>query len=84
EAKESNLLAVALPSGQTFGPVDTVLEKLSERCLLKYSDLIHIGKRGDTSMISDYFKFGTVSWVDSSTGASCGGYFLATLSSLQF
>ncbi|KAI3844821.1 hypothetical protein MKX03_004542 [Papaver bracteatum] len=36
EAKESNLLAVALPGGQTFGPVDTVLEKLSERCLLKY------------------------------------------------
>ncbi|XP_026441606.1 uncharacterized protein LOC113340748 isoform X1 [Papaver somniferum] len=36
EAKESNLLAVALPGGQTFGPVETVLEKLAERCLLKY------------------------------------------------
>ncbi|KAI3844820.1 hypothetical protein MKX03_004541 [Papaver bracteatum] len=36
EAKESNLLAVALPGGQTFGPVDTALEKLSEKRLLKY------------------------------------------------
>ncbi|RZC53648.1 hypothetical protein C5167_012502 [Papaver somniferum] len=36
EVKESNLLAVALPGGQTMGPVDTVLEKLSQRCLLKY------------------------------------------------
>ncbi|XP_026441639.1 uncharacterized protein LOC113340775 isoform X1 [Papaver somniferum] len=207
EAKESNLLAVALPGGQTFGPVDTVLTKLSQRCLLKYeyfkeqilanssdlyssfysnfynedltfvlirpmafekgcvghllsiientcfcfrgmdlvkkpenpigdawpadscsshekdeygiallienfyyndvqlntscsdagmlidtskekvgifSDLIYVGKPGDTCMIGDYFKCGTVSWVDSSTGAVCGGCFLATLSSLQF
>ncbi|XP_026441722.1 uncharacterized protein LOC113340886 [Papaver somniferum] len=207
EAKESNLLAVALPGGQTFGPVETVLEKLAERCLLKYryfkehilssssdlyssfrsnfsnedltfvlirpiafekgyvghllsiienmgcclrgmdlvnkpknpigdawpadscsshetdeygiallienfyyhgvqintscsdagmlidtskekvgifSHLIYIGNPGDTCMIGDYFKCGTVSWVDSSTGAICGGYFLATLSSLQF
>ncbi|RZC91969.1 hypothetical protein C5167_029112 [Papaver somniferum] len=193
EAKESNLLAVALPGGQTFGPVETVLEKLAERCLLKYRyfkeqilssssdlyscfysnfynedltfvlirpmafekgcvghllstienmgfcfrgmdlvkkpgnpigdawpadscsshetdeygiallieifyyndlqinkemqgccDLIYIGKPGDTCMVGDYFKCGTVSWVDSSTGAVCVGYFLATLSSLQF
>ncbi|RZC91964.1 hypothetical protein C5167_029107 [Papaver somniferum] len=152
EAKESNLLAVALPGGQTFGPVETVLEKLAEQCHLKYetrvcasekpenpigdawpadscsshekdeygiallienfyyndvqlntscsdagmlidtskekvgifSDLIYVGKPGDTCMIGDYFKCGTVSWVDSSTGAVCGGYFLTTLSSLQF
>ncbi|MCL7035405.1 hypothetical protein MKW94_012247 [Papaver nudicaule] len=48
------------------------------------SDLIHLGKAGDRSMIADYFKCGAVSWVNPSTGASCGGYFLANLSSLQF
>ncbi|KAI3861636.1 hypothetical protein MKW98_000588 [Papaver atlanticum] len=48
------------------------------------SDLVYMGKPGDRSMIGHYFKFGTVSWLDSSSGASCGGFFLATLSSLQF
>ncbi|XP_026395253.1 uncharacterized protein LOC113290003 isoform X2 [Papaver somniferum] len=48
------------------------------------SDLISIGKPGDFRMIDRYFKCGTVSWVDSSSGASCGGLFLPTLSSLRF
>ncbi|MCL7045275.1 hypothetical protein MKW94_019635, partial [Papaver nudicaule] len=33
--RESNHLAFALPDGETFGPVDTVVEKLLELDLLK-------------------------------------------------
>ncbi|MCL7051487.1 hypothetical protein MKW94_024303 [Papaver nudicaule] len=147
EARESNHLAIALPDGETFGPVDTVTLIFCNRLMLgmdmvtkssptgdawpadsrssddidgygialpvEYfhlekeihittncrgdgniwidqgkteicSGLIHIGKPGDTSMIGNYFKCGNVSWVDSSTGALCGGYFMATLSSLKF
>ncbi|KAI3944306.1 hypothetical protein MKW92_005775 [Papaver armeniacum] len=48
------------------------------------SNLIYLGKPGDKGIIGDFFKFGAVSWVDLTSGSNCGGYFAATLSSLQF
>ncbi|MCL7031087.1 hypothetical protein MKW94_018761 [Papaver nudicaule] len=48
------------------------------------SDLIYIGKPGDREDIQDFFEFGCVSWVDPISRDKCGGYFVATLSSLQF
>ncbi|KAI3833254.1 hypothetical protein MKW98_006353 [Papaver atlanticum] len=48
------------------------------------SNLIYLGKLGDKGIIGDFFKFGAVSWVDLTSGSNCGGYFAATLSSLQF
>ncbi|KAI3953391.1 hypothetical protein MKW92_029081 [Papaver armeniacum] len=48
------------------------------------SNLIYQGEPGDKTMIREFFEFGAVSWVDPASGANCGGYFVATLSSLQF
>ncbi|XP_026445401.1 uncharacterized protein LOC113345990 [Papaver somniferum] len=48
------------------------------------SNLIYLGEPGDKTMICEFFEFGAVSWVDPASGANCGGYFVATLSSLQF
>ncbi|KAI3871299.1 hypothetical protein MKW92_008022 [Papaver armeniacum] len=48
------------------------------------SNLIYLGEPGDKTMIREFFEFGAVSWVDPGSGANCGGYFVATLSSLQF
>ncbi|KAI3951283.1 hypothetical protein MKW92_022264 [Papaver armeniacum] len=48
------------------------------------SNLIYLGEPGDKTMIREFFEFGAVSWVDPASGANCGGYFVATLSSLQF
>ncbi|KAI3866526.1 hypothetical protein MKX03_002953 [Papaver bracteatum] len=48
------------------------------------SNLIYLGEPGDKTMIHDFFEFGAISWVDPASGANCGGYFVATLSSLQF
>ncbi|MCL7028783.1 hypothetical protein MKW94_030015 [Papaver nudicaule] len=36
EARESNHLACALPDGETFGPVETVMDKLWEEDRLRY------------------------------------------------
>ncbi|MCL7031949.1 hypothetical protein MKW94_027326 [Papaver nudicaule] len=48
------------------------------------SDLIYLGKPGDREDIQEFFEFGCVSWVDPVSSDKCGGYFVATLSSLQF
>ncbi|KAI3868897.1 hypothetical protein MKW92_045828 [Papaver armeniacum] len=48
------------------------------------SNLIYLGEPGDKTMIREFFEFGAVSWVDPASGANCGGYFVATLSSLHF
>ncbi|KAI3866530.1 hypothetical protein MKX03_002957 [Papaver bracteatum] len=48
------------------------------------SNLIYLGEPGDKTIIRQFFEFGVVSWVDPASGANCGGYFVATLSSLQF
>ncbi|MCL7050301.1 hypothetical protein MKW94_012045 [Papaver nudicaule] len=47
------------------------------------SNLIYLDKPGERSNICAFFEFGAVSWVDPTCHASCGGYFVATLSSLQ-
>ncbi|KAI3866527.1 hypothetical protein MKX03_002954 [Papaver bracteatum] len=48
------------------------------------SNLIYLGEPGDKAIIRQFFEFGVVSWVDPVSVAYCGGYFVATLSSLQF
>ncbi|XP_026397060.1 uncharacterized protein LOC113291780 [Papaver somniferum] len=48
------------------------------------SKLIYLGEPGDKAIIREFFEFGVVSWLDPVSVAYCGGYFVATLSSLQF
>ncbi|RZC79538.1 hypothetical protein C5167_003771 [Papaver somniferum] len=79
------LVCHILPQIQTVNDGDGCISNDGNTGKIKIcSNLIYLGEPGDKTMIREFFEFGAVSWVDPASGANCGGYFVATLSSLQF